>query len=936
MAFCPWPFRHGRIACSTRAVTGNRGEGAGSRSAQGRKEIWRSFMSTGDFSARFEELTGRRPLSWQRRVYQEWTSTGHISPVIDLPTGMGKTMVMAIWLIAREDHPDIVPTRLIYVVDRRTVVDQATDIAQELRCRFGKEKLAISTLRGQLADNREWSADPSRPAIVIGTVDLIGSALLFSGYRSSSRRRSLEAGLLGQDSLLVLDEAHLSRPFEKLITSISAFQEPHGKPMCVVRMSATSAERCSGNERPFTLQCDYEGNLTGEDARDSTIAERFGAPKRLTVNDVVDAKKANDAVVRAAIELAGDRTAVGKRIVVFVRRPEDARSIANAIRKHGGSKTTSGPHAESVEVLTGTMRGLERDGLVEKAVFKERWLNGDLKPSNPVNQFPVFLVATSAGEVGFDLNGDHLVCDAAPLDSMIQRLGRINRRGKGDSVVLLVKHDAPAKTDFERACVAASSLFTDGTDLSPKALAALKKRLTPEEVDGASSPAPATVDVTDILLDAWSMTSIAEPMPGRPPVGPWLRGVDNDQAQTTVAWRAELDLFGDDSASEKTLAAIFSKHPIRPHESLTVNTGFLLDFLKRIPKLKGRRPDLMSNRVAVRLPRGQVFCPTLEGLVRAPGLLYADSTLILPASFDGLDEAGMLDAESILKLQHDEDPEPRSRDVADRTGYERSDEARARLRIVIARSDDGSWTPKPLPGLLIPEDIGLDVRYETSGALFSDLKAANLRVRLVQPIVYDDDGDAVRSLVVLAPAPKRKEKENQFLTEHVAAVEAEANRIAGTLRLAEDDLARAALLFAAKWHDEGKKARVWQVFANNPDTDAPPLGKMAQARDPKSLRGYRHELGSLLRNPVPGPLRHGRLRSACRPRGARTRFALDRHTSWLGPASLRVCCLRPVHGPRTRRRPHRGDSPLRTTAAQGRLVALGLAGEPAAVRGPAR
>ena len=74
-----------------------------------------------------------------------------------------------------------------------------------------------SILRGQLADNREWSRDPSRPAIIIGTVDLIGSALLFSGYRSSYKRRPLEAGLLGQDSLLVLDEAHLSKPFEKLV-----------------------------------------------------------------------------------------------------------------------------------------------------------------------------------------------------------------------------------------------------------------------------------------------------------------------------------------------------------------------------------------------------------------------------------------------------------------------------------------------------------------------------------------------------------------------------------------------------------------------------------------------------------------------------------------------------------------------------------------------
>ena len=84
--------------------------------------------------------------------------------------------------------------------------------------------------------------DPSRQAIIIGTVDLIGSALLFSGYRSSFKQRPLHAGLLGQDSLLVLDEAHLSKPFKKLVTSICSFQSGHGTPMKVIRMSATSGD----------------------------------------------------------------------------------------------------------------------------------------------------------------------------------------------------------------------------------------------------------------------------------------------------------------------------------------------------------------------------------------------------------------------------------------------------------------------------------------------------------------------------------------------------------------------------------------------------------------------------------------------------------------------------------------------------------------------
>lgn len=809
-------------------------------------------MNQEDFCARFFELTGHRPLSWQWRLYAEWATTSRIRRVIDLPTGLGKTMVMAIWLIARSNHPDKIPTRLIYVVDRRTVVDQATDLADKLRCKSGKDRLAISTLRGQLADNREWSADPSRPAIIVGTVDLIGSALLFSGYRSGYKRRPLEAGLLGQDSLLVLDEAHLSKPFETLLTSISALQKFNDKPMCVVRMSATSGER-SVETPPFTLTIDPSGNLTGEDAQDKAIVDRFGARKRL-IRREVDSKKLNDAIADAAIELATDRSLRGKRIVAFVRKPDDARSIADAIRGHGAKKNSLGPYANAVEVLTGTMRGLERDELVEKPVFRSRWLNGDLEAREPANQQPVFLVSTSAGEVGFDLNADHLVGDAAPLDSWIQRLGRVNRRGNGDATVILVRDKTRAdNTDFDKlpsfdkACIVTSDVLTDGMDVSPKGLIRFKQGLTQEQIDKASSPQPTIVDLTDILLDAWSMTSIIGQMPGRPEVGAWLRGMEKEHAQTTIVWRTELDLLCDDPTPEKALQAIFIKHPIRPHESLTVNTGYLLEFFKRIPKLRDRPPNLMSTRAAIRFPRGQIVCRTIQQLTDEPGLLYADSTLILPATFGGLDISGMLDAESIPKTRTGDDSEPYSRDVADRDGYERTDEARSRLRILIDRTENGSWTPKPLPGLSIPEDIKLDASYEHSTTLFGDLKAANLRVRLVQPIELDDEGDAVQSLAVFAPAPAKRNKEDQLLTEHVGAVESEAIRIADALRLAETDASRIALFFAAKWHDEGKKARIWQVFANNPDPDGPALGKMAQARGPKSLRGYRHEFGSLLR-----------------------------------------------------------------------------------------
>ena len=40
---------------------------------------------------------------------------------------------------------------------------------EDRQCDPGLRPLAISTLRGQFADNREWLADPARPTIIVGT-----------------------------------------------------------------------------------------------------------------------------------------------------------------------------------------------------------------------------------------------------------------------------------------------------------------------------------------------------------------------------------------------------------------------------------------------------------------------------------------------------------------------------------------------------------------------------------------------------------------------------------------------------------------------------------------------------------------------------------------------------------------------------------------------
>ena len=145
-------------------------------------------------------LTGNAPFPWQRALYERFVD-GNIPASCNLPTGLGKTSVIAVWLIALATHPDKMPRRLVYVVNRRTVVDQTTEEVEKYleRSDCSIPEFAVSTLRGQFADDGEWSADPSRPAVICGTVDMIGSRLLFSGYGVGMKGRPLHAAFLGQD-----------------------------------------------------------------------------------------------------------------------------------------------------------------------------------------------------------------------------------------------------------------------------------------------------------------------------------------------------------------------------------------------------------------------------------------------------------------------------------------------------------------------------------------------------------------------------------------------------------------------------------------------------------------------------------------------------------------------------------------------------------------
>jgi CRISPR-associated endonuclease/helicase Cas3 len=130
----------------------------------------------------------------------------------------------------------------------------------------------------------------------------------------------------------------------------------------------------------------------------------------------------------------------------------------------------------------------------------KKWLerHGFLAGSDLKLQRPAILIATSAGEVGVDLDADHMVCDVVEWERMVQRLGRVNRRGERDDTVVRVIGGAAAEKDDQRAerlantkaLLAQLPALEGSPNASPAALLDLRESAGSEAIGAASTAEP--------------------------------------------------------------------------------------------------------------------------------------------------------------------------------------------------------------------------------------------------------------------------------------------------------------------------------------------------------------------------------------------------------------------------------------------------------------
>ena len=171
----------------------------------------------------------RHPDAWQLALASDaWPR------VLIAPTGSGKTAAVTLgWAARRLHNPGDTPRRLVWCLPIRTLVEQTADAVREWFGRLaagadGADRLPwpedVHVLMGGV-DADGWLAIPERPAVLVGTQDMLLSRALMRGYASSRALWPMEFALLHQDAQWVFDEVQLMGAGRATSAQLEAFRQ---------------------------------------------------------------------------------------------------------------------------------------------------------------------------------------------------------------------------------------------------------------------------------------------------------------------------------------------------------------------------------------------------------------------------------------------------------------------------------------------------------------------------------------------------------------------------------------------------------------------------------------------------------------------------------------------------------------------------------------
>lgn len=340
---------------------------------------------------------------FQYRVFQTASKVdGDVLAVA--PTGSGKTEAALLWASQKKEFDNI-----LYLLPTRVT---SNAIYKRLCSYFGNEKVAVVHssayfLRKEIDDNYEekeyaFIDKAFFKNVTVCTVDQVLTQGFNLGFWEVKTFHQMNARI-------IIDEIHLYEPYTLglIIATIKYLQEEFGAQFYI--MTATM---------PKKLKVLLERNLRFPSfIPDTELLDK--ARNQFEVRNC-NFERMETEITEAILE--------GKKVLLVLN------TVDSAIESYGKFKPLFKGREDNIVCYHS--RFIQKDRTEkEKAIFA-------LEKQNK----PGLLVATQVVEVSLDIDFDILFTENAPIDAIIQRAGRVNRkRQKESSKVIVFQHSEIAK-----------------------------------------------------------------------------------------------------------------------------------------------------------------------------------------------------------------------------------------------------------------------------------------------------------------------------------------------------------------------------------------------------------------------------------------------------------------------------------------------------------